>query len=105
MQVLIVCAAGASSTFVAQRIRRAAAARGLALSTVPSSFAAARELVAASDVVMAGGHLGDDVARLGTIASAAHVPFVVVDDATRQDGDTLLDTTLAALAVDDGRIS
>jgi hypothetical protein len=33
------------------------------------------------------------------------VPFVVLDDAAREDGEVLLDTTLAAAAVDHGRTS
>lgn len=103
MRVLIVCGAGASSTFLAQRLRRAAAARGVELTPVPSSAAAAAELVPASDVVIAGAHLGAAVAALGSAAAASDVPFVVIADAARQDGDTLLDTTLAAFAVDHGR--
>ena len=104
MRVLIVCGAGASSTFVAQRLRRAAAERGVELTPVPTSAAAAPELVTASDVVIAGAHLGSAIAALGAAAAAAHVPFVVLADAAREDGSTLLDTTLAAVAVDHGRI-
>jgi len=98
MRVLIVCGAGASSTFVAQRLRRAAAARGVELTPVPSSAAAAPDLTRASDLVIAGAHLGGEVALLGAAAAAADVPFVVLADAAREDGDELLDTTLAALA-------
>jgi PTS system cellobiose-specific IIB component len=103
VRVLIVCGAGASSTFVAQRLRRAAAARGIELTPLPSSAAAAPDLVGASDVVIAGAHLGGAIASLGAAAAAADVPFVVLADAAREDGDTLLDTTLAAIAVDHGR--
>src|SRR5690606_17065191 len=103
MRVLIVCGAGASSTFLAQRLRRAAIARGVDLTPVPTSSAAAPELVPASDVVIAGAHLGAAIAALGSAAAAADVPFVVIADAAREDGDTLLDTTLAAFAVDHGR--
>ncbi|MCS0498666.1 PTS sugar transporter subunit IIB [Protaetiibacter mangrovi] len=106
MRVLIVCGAGASSTFVAQRLRRAATARGLELTATPSSAAAAPDLLAAADVVLAGAHLGDEVARLGAAAASAAVPFVVLADAARQDGDELLDTTLAAVgAASHGRTS
>jgi PTS system cellobiose-specific IIB component len=103
MRVLIVCGAGASSTFLAQRLGRAAIARGVDLTPVPTSSAAAPELVPASDVVIAGAHLGAAIAALGSAAAAADVPFVVIADAAREDGDTLLDTTLAAFAVDHGR--
>jgi PTS system cellobiose-specific IIB component len=103
MRVLSVCGAGASSTFLAQRLRRAAIARGFYLTPVPTSSAAAPELVPASDVVIAGAPLGAAIAALGSAAAAADVPFVVIADAAREDGDTLLDTTLAAFAVDHGR--
>ena len=103
MRVLIVCGAGASSTFLAQRLRRAALARGIELTTVPTSAAATPDLVPTSDVVIAGAHLGATVASLGSAAAASDVPFVVIADAAREDGDTLLDTTLAAFAVDHGR--
>ncbi|HLU63338.1 MAG TPA: PTS IIB subunit [Protaetiibacter sp.] len=103
MRVLIVCGAGASSTFVAQRLRRAAVARGVELTPLPSSSAAAPGLVTDADVVIAGAHLGAEVAALGATAAAAHIPFLVLDGAAREDGDTLLDMTLAALAVDHGR--
>lgn len=105
MKVLIVCGAGASSTFVAQRLRRAAAARGVALTPTPSSAAAAPALVPSASLVLVSAHLGAAVASLGAAAAASAVPFVVLDDAAREDGDTLLDTTLAALAVDHGRTS
>jgi PTS system cellobiose-specific IIB component len=103
MRVLIVCGAGASSTFLAQRLRRAAVARGVDLSPVPTSADAAPDLIPAFDVVIAGAHLGATVATLGSAAAAAEVPFVVIADAAREDGETLLDTTLAAFAVDHGR--
>jgi PTS system cellobiose-specific IIB component len=105
MRVLIVCGAGASSTFVAQRLRRAATARGLDLTPVPTSASAAPDLIPDADVVIAGAHLGTAIAALGVAAAAADVPFVVLDDAAREDGEVLLDTTLAAAAVDHGRTS
>jgi len=98
MRVLIVCGAGASSTFVAQRLRRAAAARGVDVTPVPSSAAAAPDLLPDADVVLAGAHLGGQLAVLEAAAAAAAVPFAVLADAARADGDELLDTTLAAAA-------
>lgn len=105
MRVLIVCGAGASSTFVAQRLRRAASVRGVELTPLPSAAAAAPALVPGVDLVLAGAHLGHEVAALGAAAAASGVPFVVLADVAREDGDTLLDTTLAALAADHERTS
>ena len=100
MRVLIVCGAGASSTFVAQRLRRAAANRGLELEAIATSASAAPDLVPTVDVVVVGAHLGAGIAALGAAASAADVPFVVLGDPARQDGEQLLDQTLAATAAD-----
>jgi len=105
MRVLIVCGAGASSTFVAQRLRRAASARGVELIPVPSAADAAPGLIPDADVVIAGAHLGPAVATLGVAAAASEVPFLVLEDQARKDGDALLDLTLAAAAVDHGRSS
>jgi len=98
MRVLIVCGAGASSTFVAQRLRRAAAARDLGMTPIASSASAAPDLIPTVDIVLAGAHLGADVDALRAVASSHGVPVLVVEDAARQDGDELLDTTLAAVA-------
>ncbi|PZQ90495.1 MAG: PTS IIB subunit [Leifsonia xyli] len=103
MRVLIVCGAGASSTFLAQRIRRSAAARGLDMTPVPSSAAAAPDLLSGVDLVLAGAHLGDALAALEASTASAGVPFVVLADAAREDGEVLLDTILAATAARDGR--
>jgi len=104
MRVLIVCGAGASSTFVAQRLRRAAAARELPVTPLASSASAAPELIPTVDVVLVGAHLGDAVAGLRAAAAVRRVPVLVLDDAARQDGDELLEITLAAAAAPRERI-
>jgi PTS system cellobiose-specific IIB component len=98
MKVLIVCGAGASSTFVAQRLRRAAAARDIGMTPIASSAVAAPDLIPTVDIVLAGAHLGAEVEALRAVAASSGVPILVLDDAARQDGDELLDTTLAAAA-------
>ena len=105
MRVLIVCGAGASSTFVAQRLRRAATARDLDVTPIPSSAAAAPDLIPGFDVVLAGAHLAEAVDALRLVAEAHGVPVLVLEDAARQDGDELLDTTLAAVAAPRERIT
>jgi len=96
--VLIVCGAGASSTFVAQRLRRAATARELGMTPIASSSSAAPDLIPTVDIVLAGAHLGAEVDVLRAAAAAHGIPVLVLEDAARQDGDELLDTTLAAAA-------
>ena len=105
MRVLIVCGAGASSTFVAQRMRRAAAARGLDVTPIASSASAAPDLIPTTDVVLAGAHLGDALEALRAAAASAAVPVLVLADAAREDGDELLDSTLAAVAAPRERIT
>lgn len=98
VQVLIVCGAGASSTFTAQRLRQAAATRGVALTTLPSSSTAAAALIPTVDLVLVGAHLGDAIAGLAATAAGAHVPFVVLSDDDQRDGGRLLELTLTATA-------
>jgi len=105
MRVLIVCGAGASSTFVAHRLGRAAVARNLDVTPVASSASAAPDLIPTVDVVLAGAHLGDALEALRAAASAVEVPFLVLADAAREDGDALLDSTLAAVAAPRERIT
>lgn len=71
MRILVVCGAGASSTFVAQRLRRAAGDAGLAWICAAGSLST---LAAAdADVVLVGPHLAD---RREAIIAA--VPTAVV---------------------------
>jgi len=95
MRILVICGAGASSTFVAQRLRRAASAAGHdwetvagTESTVTSSFA---------DLVLVGPHLADhaDAISILTTSPVAVLPDDVFDD---RDGTRTLTLAEAALA-------
>ncbi|MBS0025390.1 PTS sugar transporter subunit IIB [Microbacterium paraoxydans] len=82
MRILVVCGAGASSTFVAQRLRRAAASVGLdwdAAAGTESSVAAGLQ-----DLVLIGPHLSD---RLADIRRAAHGPVAVLPEDVFADRD------------------
>ncbi|MFF1541027.1 PTS sugar transporter subunit IIB [Microbacterium sp. NPDC058269] len=82
MRILVVCGAGASSTFVAQRLRRAAAAAGLdwdAAAGMESSVADSDP-----DLVLVGPHLSD---RLDAIRDSASVPVAVLPDDVFADRD------------------
>lgn len=92
MRVLVVFGAGASSTFVAHRIRRAATARGLDLVVDAFPFASALTGAGHADVVLVGDHVGD----VEPLRAAVAAPLFVITDAARQDGDVLLDRALAA---------
>ncbi|MBT2486780.1 MULTISPECIES: PTS sugar transporter subunit IIB [unclassified Microbacterium] len=75
MKILVVCGAGASSTFVALRLRRAASAAGLDWETAAGTESAVRENV--SDVILLGPHLAD---RLDSVRGDISVPVVVLPD-------------------------
>jgi len=82
MKILVVCGAGASSTFVAQRLRRAASDAGL-----DWDAAAGMEHSATGgdhDLILVGPHLAD---RLHAIRDAAAVPVVVLPEDVFADRD------------------
>lgn len=72
MKILVICGAGASSTFLAQRLRRAAAERDLDLSV---DAGAESQLLTGSvglddvDVLLVGAHLGDHEDALRVVAA------------------------------------
>ncbi|MGV2985863.1 PTS sugar transporter subunit IIB [Microbacterium sp. AGC85] len=89
MRILVVCGAGASSTFVAQRLRRAASAAGLDWDT--SAGTEQTISTAFADLVLVGPHLAD---RLDAIRSASSAPVAVLPDDVFADHDGI--RTLAA---------
>src|SRR3546814_8293413 len=60
MRILVVCGAGASSTFVAQRVRRAAHERGLPYSAVAGTTGSLVIDLDSADIVLVGPHLAGD---------------------------------------------
>lgn len=64
MRILVVCGAGASSTFVAQRVRHAAQAAGRELSAVAGTEQSLPIDIDAADVVLVGPHLRDSLDRI-----------------------------------------
>jgi PTS system cellobiose-specific IIB component len=82
MKILVVCGAGASSTFVAQRLRRAASDAGLSW----DASAGMEHSVAAGDhdLVLLGPHLAD---RLDAIRRATSMPVAVLPEDVFADRD------------------
>ncbi|WP_019179455.1 PTS sugar transporter subunit IIB [Microbacterium yannicii] len=64
MRILVVCGAGASSTFVAQRVRHAAHDRGLAYTAFAGTELSLPIDLDAADVVLVGPHLGHALERI-----------------------------------------
>lgn len=84
MKILVVCGAGASSTFVAQRLRRSASDAGLdwdAAAGMETSVSPGGQ-----DIVLVGPHLAD---RLDAIRDRAQVPVALLpaDIFADRDGD------------------
>lgn len=98
MRILVVCGAGASSTFVAQRLRRAASHAGLDW----EASAGMEHSVSGSDhdLILVGPHLAD---RLDTIVEHAHSPVAVLPDDVFADRDGALTLEFARSFLDDLR--
>ena len=82
MRILVVCGAGASSTFVAQRLRRAAAESGLdwdASAGMEQSVSTADH-----DLILVGPHLAN---RLDAIRDAVRVPVALLPEDVFADRD------------------
>ncbi|HEY5221951.1 MAG TPA: hypothetical protein VIJ18_02715 [Microbacteriaceae bacterium] len=97
MRILVVCGAGASSTFVALWVRRAAAARSVSASATASSTAELDTRAVNADVVLVGPHLAGEFDALAYRTSQAGAVAVLLPEhvVTTRDGDAALDIALA----------
>lgn len=97
MRILVVCGAGASSTFVAARIRRSARDRGIEAVVVPTSEALLAGQVADADVILLGVHVADHADAVRALAGSAPVVTMPESAFTDQSGDAALDAALDAV--------
>lgn len=98
MRILVVCGAGASSTFVAQRVTRAASLRGVDCTASAGTLPSLATELDSTDIVLIGPHLAsnmDDIRREaeGHGVSVALLPHDVFADL---DGTRTLTLALAA---------
>lgn len=100
MRILVVCGAGASSTFVAMRVRKAASAAGMDVTTSACSQSALPEEINGADVVLVGPHLSAsiDTIRREAVRPGAQVILLPPDVYSDMDGTRTLDLIHAALA-------
>lgn len=98
MRILVVCGAGASSTFVAQRVRRAAAALGLGYTAVAGTPQSLATDLDTADVVLVGPHLADALPRIEQQAAprGATVVLLPADVFDDLDGSRTLALVRAA---------
>jgi PTS system cellobiose-specific IIB component len=95
MRIIVVCGAGASSTFVAHRLRRQAAARGIEVQARPTSMSQLADELPGADVLLVGAHLGAQLDELRTRAAEASVPIAILPEAAAAgDGSAALDLAL-----------
>jgi PTS system cellobiose-specific IIB component len=100
MKILVVCGAGASSTFVALKVRKAAAERDLDV-VVQAGSADQLETFDAVDVVLVGAHLvgaslsgGIKALTQRAVAVGASVAVLPAVSPAALDGDEALDLAL-----------
>lgn len=80
MRILVVCGAGASSTFVAQRVRHAAHDRGLPYSASAGTVRSLPIDLDAADIVLVGPHLAPDLERIRQDAATRGVRVVLLPE-------------------------
>jgi PTS system cellobiose-specific IIB component len=99
MRILVVCGAGASSTFVAQRVRHAAHERGLDYSAFAGTEKSLPIDLDAADVVLVGPHLAHALERIERDAAARGTTVVLLpsDVFTDMDGTRTLALIRAAV--------
>lgn len=103
MRILVICGAGASSTFVAQRVRHAAQDRGLAYSAFAGTELSLPIDLDGADVVLVGPHLVHALDRIRRAADARGTTVVLLpaDIFTDLDGSRTLQLVRDAIASND----
>lgn len=102
MKILVVCGAGASSTFVAQRLQRAADADGLEWVVTATPVSMLADELASCDLVLVGPHLRDrhDGIIRDAAAHQARTTLLPSDVFADLDGSRTLSLVRAATASD-----
>ncbi|MBG6239025.1 PTS system cellobiose-specific IIB component [Mycetocola sp. CAN_C7] len=98
MRILVVCGAGASSTFVARRIRKAADTRSLEATAEACPIDSLGDRLDTADVVLLGPHLDGRLADVRRSADAAGVAVAMMPSTVFSSplGDEALDLALEA---------
>jgi PTS system cellobiose-specific IIB component len=98
--ILVVCGAGASSTFLASRIRAQAALRGLDLTASAGSSIDIDASIVGAQVLLVGPHLAAEFPGLEATAAALHMRAALLpEDAFGPNGaENAIDLALKLLA-------
>ena len=87
MRILVVCGAGASSTFVVQRLQRAARQAGREHVATAIALANLSARLPDADLLLIGPHLGGEIDRITAEAADARVAVAVLPDDVFADRD------------------
>ena len=98
MKILIVCGAGASSAFVAHRLRVTGKERGLTLAVVAGSESDLPSSLDTIDVLLVGPHLAPRFERISAQAKKRGVGVALLPDSvfSARDGAVALDLAVDA---------
>ena len=105
MKILVVCGAGASSTFVAQRVRKAATTRALDITAQACPLSTLDSQLAGADVILVGPHLTTQLDSIRSFARPHGVAVAVMPDSVFSSplGDEALDLALSAAGAEVAR--
>ncbi|WP_156760920.1 PTS sugar transporter subunit IIB [Microbacterium karelineae] len=92
MKIIVICGAGASSTFVALRLQRAADAAGIDLDASACPLASLAQEVGSADAILLGAHMGGAEVDVRALADAHRVRVTTLpaDIAGDRDGSRTL---------------
>lgn len=99
MKILLCCGAGASSGFMAQKMRKAAKERGLDIEIIARSDSELETAIQDADLLMIGPHRGFNVEYVEKVTNG--VPYIIIPKEIygNLDGDAALDEALKKLNV------
>lgn len=95
VRILVVCGAGASSTFLVHWIRRVCASRGIAAEVEAGAVELLETEVLNADVVLVGRPLHGGFLDIQAMTNAAGVPAVLLPDSRFDEGTAALALDLA----------
>jgi len=105
MRILVVCGAGASSTFVALRINSAARSRKLPYSARAASEGSLAGLIEACDLILLGPHLAPRFEQIRDQSAPKGVGVVLLDADVFADLDGTRTLARIEAAVNDGTVA
>ena len=87
MRILVVCGAGASSTFVAQRLNRALRTEGMSYAAEAVTSSSLLHSLVGADVVLLGPHMADTAEDVRSLTGPGPVPVVLLPPDIHDDLD------------------